>query len=321
MNFYSKVKEIEKYFSTAVLERGPTMSAEEDRSRCFAAQGTERLLRRSLPEDEGVGARRKRIEDLLRRAVRRDGFEVYYQPLYTVSDGRFTEAEALLRLRGEEGGFLPPEEFIPVAEQSGLIGEIGGMVLDRVCRDIRYLLSRGIDIDSISVNLSVVQLLPEDAVDRILGIIRGNGVSPNRILLEVTESTLICNFEQIARRIRELSAAGIQFALDDFGTGYSNIANVIDLPFDVVKIDKSLIWDSVVNARCSRMVRHLASAFRDISLGVTAEGVETQAHADFARLCRCDKIQGFLFARPMPVSRASDFFGRAQAEPARTARR
>ncbi len=315
MNFYTNIEQNKEILSLqAALERGPTMPAEEDRDHCFTVQGKEKLLRRYMPKNEGARTRSIQIENLLRRALQHDGFEIYYQPLYTVCDGKFTEAEALLRLRGEDGGFVSPDEFIPVAEQCGLIDQIGSMVLDKVCRYIRYLLSCRIDIDSISVNLSVMQLLPDDAVDNILGIIRRNGVSPNRILLEVTESTLVCNFEQIARKIRELSGAGIQFALDDFGTGYSNIANVIDLPFDVIKIDKSLIWDSAVNVRCSQMVRYLTSAFRDINLEVTAEGVETPEHADFAKLCRCDKIQGFLFARPMPVSQAVDFFGR-QFEP------
>lgn len=284
-------------------------------NRCLTVQGTEQLFRRCIKEDNDVEIRRAKIENLLRYALRNNGFEIYYQPLYTICDGKFTEAEALLRLRDEQGAFVSPDEFIPVAEETGLITEIGDMVLDRVCKYLRYLLSCRIDIDSISVNLSVVQLMPDNAVDNILGIIRRNGISPNRILLEVTESTLIGNFEQFARKIKELSSAGIQLALDDFGTGYSNITNVIDLPFDMVKIDKSLIWDSAVNSRCSQMVRNLASAFRDINLEVTAEGVETTEHAAFARLCQCDKIQGFLFARPMPVSQVVDFFGR-QAGPA-----
>ncbi|MCI1955728.1 MAG: EAL domain-containing protein [Oscillospiraceae bacterium] len=242
--------------------------------------------------------------------MKNDRFLIYYQPLYTVSDGKFTEAEALLRLKDADGKFVPPDEFIPVAERSGLIVDIGGMVLDKVCRYIRELLSCRVDIDSISVNLSVVQLMQDDVVERLLGIIRRNGISPNRIVLEVTESTLISNYAVVGEKIRRLSAAGIQFALDDFGTGYSNITNVIDLPFDGIKLDKSLIWDSVVNERCSVMIRDLTRTFKNISLGVTAEGVETQAHDRFARLCGCDKIQGYRYAKPLPVSQAGDFFGR-----------
>jgi EAL domain-containing protein (putative c-di-GMP-specific phosphodiesterase class I) len=259
--------------------------------------------------DPDTGERR-RLENWLDDAIAKDRFEIYYQPLYTVCDGSFTEAEALLRLKGPDGAYIPPGEFIPVAEETGQIIEIGCIVLRRVCNYINYLLSCRIDIDTISVNLSVVQLMGEDAVPHLLNIIRSSGISPNRILFEVTESILISNYTLIAEKIRELSRAGIQFALDDFGTGYSNITNVIDLPFDVVKIDKSLIWDSVKNHRCNVMIRELTRTFRNINLTVTAEGVETEEHDRFVRQCGCDKIQGFRYARPMPVSRAADYFGR-----------
>ena len=243
-------------------------------------------------------------------AIENDRFEIYYQPLYTVCDGSFTEAEALLRLKGPDGEDIPPDEFIPVAEETGQIIRIGSMVLKRVCSYISYLLSCHINIDTISVNLSVVQLMGEDAVPSLLKIIHDSGISPNRILFEITESILISNYTLIAEKIRELSRAGIQFALDDFGTGYSNITNVIDLPFDVVKIDKSLIWDSMKNRRCNIMIRELTRTFRSINLLVTAEGVETEEHDRFVRQCGCDKIQGFRYAKPMPVSRAVDYFGR-----------
>lgn len=253
---------------------------------------------------------RRQLEEWLNDAIENDRFEIYYQPLYTVCDGSFTEAEALLRLKGPDGEDIPPDEFIPVAEETGQIIRIGSMVLKRVCSYISYLLSCHINIDTISVNLSVVQLMGEDAVPSLLKIIHDSGISPNRILFEITESILISNYTLIAEKIRELSRAGIQFALDDFGTGYSNITNVIDLPFDVVKIDKSLIWDSMKNRRCNIMIRELTRTFRSINLLVTAEGVETEEHDRFVRQCGCDKIQGFRYAKPMPVSRAVDYFGR-----------
>ncbi|MCI1965748.1 MAG: EAL domain-containing protein [Oscillospiraceae bacterium] len=272
-------------------------------------------LRGSLPggplhgADSGREAQ-QRLEKYLDDAMKNNKFEIYYQPLYTVCDGSFTEAEALLRLKGPDGAYIPPDQFIPVAEKTGQIIQIGSMVLERVCQYISYLLSCHIDIDTVSVNLSVVQLMDEDAVPHLLKIIRDSGISPNRIIFEITESILIRNYALIAEKINALSHVGIQFALDDFGTGYSNIINVIDLPFDVVKIDKSLIWDSMKNRRCSTMIRELTRTFRNINLVVTAEGVETEEHDNFVRQCGCDKIQGFRYARPMPVSRVSDYFGR-----------
>ena len=250
------------------------------------------------------------LKDLIYHALKNREFEIYYQPLYNVCDGNFTEAEALLRLRDREGNFLSPEEFIPVAEQCGMIADIGDLVLDGVCKYIRMMLKCSADIDSISVNLSVVQLMQENAVRRLMDTIRRNGISPNRILFEVTESTLVTDYELISGKICEMNEKGVQFALDDFGTGYSNITHVIDLPFDVVKIDKSLIWDSVRSRKCNIMIRELTRTFKDINLSVIAEGVETKEHDDFVRQCGCDKIQGFRYAHPMPVSQAGDYFGR-----------
>ena len=272
------------------------------------AEGVPRTVGTYLPE--GQDGRGRVLEELLKRALRTDGFEVYYQPLCSVSDGKFTEAEALLRMKDETGTFVPPAEFIPVAEETGMIVEIGYMVLRKVCAYLNRLLACRIDIDSISVNLSVVQLTRDDAVQKLLAIIRENDISPNRILFEITESILIRNYEKIARKIRELSRAGVQFALDDFGTGYSNFSHVIDLPFDTVKIDKSLIWDSMENQKCRIMIRDLTRTFKNLNMTVTAEGVETREHDWFVRQCGFDRIQGFRYARPMPESRAADYFGR-----------
>jgi EAL domain-containing protein (putative c-di-GMP-specific phosphodiesterase class I) len=250
------------------------------------------------------------VENLILDSLKNGGFEIYYQPLYNVYDGNFTEAEALLRLHDRNGRFVSPDEFIPIAEKSGLIMDIGNFVLDGVCKYIRNMLKCSADIDTISVNLSVVQLMQDNVVSRLMDIIRRNGISPNRILFEVTESTLVSDYEQIGEKLREMNEQGVQFALDDFGTGYSNITHVIDMPFDVVKIDKSLIWDSVKSRRCNIMIRELTKTFKDINLSVIAEGVETKEHDDFVRQCNCDKIQGFRYARPMPISQASDYFGR-----------
>jgi len=254
------------------------------------------------------------IKERLSAALKHNGFEIYYQPLYSIEDGKFFEAEALLRLKDDDGRFLPPEEFIPIAEETGLIVDIGYMVIDKVCQYIRFLLKCGIEIDTISVNLSVVQLMKADIVPRLLQIIRGNGVSPSRIVFEITESILVSNYDIAAEKIKWLSESGIRFALDDFGTGYSNLTHVIDLPFHMVKIDKSLIWDSMTNEKCYILIRDLIRTFKNMNLMVIAEGVETPEHDAFVRLCGCDRIQGFRYARPMPISLASDYLGRSLPE-------
>lgn len=262
---------------------------------------------------EACGARRAQVERLLRRALRENLFEIYYQPLYDIQSEKFTEAEALLRLRDAQGRFVPPDEFIPVAEQAGLICDIGSLVLGSACRSMGGLLAAGADIESVSVNLSALQLRGPESPEQLLGVIRRSGVPPERIVLEVTESTFVRDYSLIADRIREISGAGVRFALDDFGTGYSSIAHVTDLPFDSVKIDKSLIWNSVTNRRCKIMTCDLTRMFKEINLCVTAEGVETPEHDAFVRLCGCDKIQGFRYAKPMPIGQAAGFFSRVRA--------
>lgn len=255
--------------------------------------------------------RRHALYETMRSALRAGTLEVYYQPLYSVEKDRFTEAEALVRLRGDDGLFVSPEEFIPIAEETGLIEEIGYFVLGKVCKSICSLLQQGLEIESVSVNISVVQLMKSDFVPRVLQIIRGSGITPHRIIFEITESILIRNFAVVAEKIMTLSEAGIRFALDDFGTGYSNLAQVIDLPFHVVKIDKSLIWDSMNNQRCYTMVKSLTDTFKSIHLMVTAEGVETLEHDHFVRICGCDRIQGFRYARPMPWEQALEYLGKS----------
>lgn len=258
--------------------------------------------------------RRHTLYELIRSAIQDDRIEVYYQPLFSIAHDRFTEAEALLRIRDESGKFLSPEEFVPIAEETGLIIEIGYIVLQKVCEYIRSLLQRGIEIDTVSVNLSVAQMMKPDFVPRALQIIRASGISPSRIIFEITESILVSNYTVISEKTKKLSDAGIGFALDDFGTGYSNLTHVIDLPFDVVKIDKSLIWDSMNNSKCYIMVRDMAKIFQNMNLMVTAEGVETTDHDRFARLCGCSRIQGFRYARPQPGADAEKYFGRTQLE-------
>lgn len=258
--------------------------------------------------------RKHMIYELLRFSLLEDRIQVYYQPLYSVALDRFTEAEALIRIRDEGGELISPDEFVPIAEETGLIVDIGYAVLKKTCEYIRRLLQRGIEVDTISVNLSIAQMMKPDFVPRALQIIHGSGISPSRIVFEITESMLVSNYDVISKKIKELSGEGIHFALDDFGTGYSNLTHVMDLPFDVVKIDKSLIWNSMNNPKCYVMVRDMAQIFQNLNLMVTAEGIETAEHDRFVRSCGCSRIQGFRYAPPLTGEAAAEYLGHSRVE-------
>jgi diguanylate cyclase (GGDEF)-like protein len=258
--------------------------------------------------------RRYYIKNLIAAALENDSFEVYFQPIYSIKDNRFSEAEALLRLRDEDGKFVPPDEFIPLAEEAGLIVDIGYVVVDKVCKYIRSLVQSGVKIHTVSINLSVVQLMKADIVTRLLEIIQKNEVSPERIIFEVTESILVNNYAAISEKVKELCQYGIRFALDDFGTGYSNLTYVIDLPFQLIKIDKSLITNSMSNNKCHILVRDLTKSFRSMDFTVIAEGVELPEHDEFVRHCGFDRIQGYRYARPIPAADAIRYFGRSPEE-------
>lgn len=258
--------------------------------------------------------RRYHIKSLLAAALKNNSFEVYFQPIYSIKDDRFFDAEALLRLRDEDGKFVPPDEFIPIAEEVGLIVDISYLVVDKVCKYIRSLMQSGAEIHTVSINLSVVQLMKVDIVPRLLQIIRDNEVSPEQIVFEVTESILVNNYAAITEKIKDLYQYGIRFALDDFGTGYSNLTYVIDLPFQMIKIDKSLIIDSMSNSKCNILVRDLTKSFRSMDFTMIAEGVELSEHDEFVRLCNFDRIQGYRYARPIPAADAIHYFGRSSGE-------
>lgn len=259
--------------------------------------------------------RRQTIAELLGQYLREDRFEMHYQPIWAVDSNTYPMAEALLRIPSSPLGPLSPAEFIPIAEESGLIVEITYAVLEKVCQCIRRQLDRGIRLDGINVNFSAVQFMQRDLIPRVTEIIQRCGIPFSYVKVELTEGTLAENPAVISDCIHQLHALGIRIGLDDFGTGYSNLASVLGLPIDVVKLDKSLVWAAIENERYAIMARHITSAFRALGITVLAEGVETDAQSRFVADCGCSLIQGFLYARPMPESEFSAFL-RSHSAPA-----
>ncbi len=259
--------------------------------------------------------RRNQILSLIRRELDRHGFEVYYQPIYHLTSGSFISAEALLRLYDPDLGYVSPAEFIPIAEKSGLIIEIGYLVLAKVCQYIRQLDAAGAIYEGISVNLSVLQLHDKNLIDKIMATIHHFQVNPQKIQIEVTESAFINQHANIESLIHKLRAYGIRFYLDDFGTGYSNLASVIRLDFDCIKLDKSILDYSTSSEKYRGLLGGMIRTFTELGTRVVVEGVEHENQRQIIESLQARYAQGFLFARPAPGEQILPLFAVAsQAE-------
>lgn len=245
------------------------------------------------------------LVNIMRRSVLEQRFQVWYQPIYDCRSGAFTSAEALLRLQDYEGNMISPAEFIPLAEETGLIGELSWIVLEGTCR----LLGSGRvpDLRSVSINLSMQQFAEQELISRIVDSLDRNGVSHDRLKVEITERVLLQDMDRMRTAMAEMASRDIHFYLDDFGTGYSNLSCVLDLPFECVKLDQSLVAEFPDDQRADLLVRTLVCLFHNMGLQVMAEGVEAVLQAETLARYGADWIQGYYYARPMPESELIPF--------------
>ena len=242
-------------------------------------------------------SRRDYVLTQIQRALEQDSFEVYYQPLYDCGSGRFTTAESLLRLFTEDGQMISPGEFIPLAEQQGLIDRISWMVIRKVCKFLSEHKESG--ILQISVNLSVQQLEDWKFLEKIQDELERYHLSPEQIRIEITERVMMDN-PRLVRSVMGVAAdEGIKFYLDDFGIGYSNLAGMMSLPFETVKLDASLIRKVDTSLQKRATVDLLIQMLHNAGFLVVAEGVETDAQAEQILALGVDRIQGFYYAKPM----------------------
>jgi diguanylate cyclase (GGDEF)-like protein len=244
---------------------------------------------------------RVRMDRELRVALSDRMFAVHYQPK-VAADGHFGGLEALLRLNHPRHGEIPPDRFIPVAEESGLIVPLGAWVLDEVCRQMADWRARGMGQISVAVNVSSVQICRPDFTQVVQDCLVRHGISPWSIELELTESLLINGGEEPQRQMQQLRALGIRFSIDDFGTGYSSLSYLHRLPVDAIKLDRSFVQSIDTDPAARRLVQAMINVAEGLGLNVIAEGVETEAQRAELVAAGCPMMQGYLFSRPKPAS-------------------
>ena len=247
------------------------------------------------------------LETALRLAVDRQEFVVHYQPQLRLSDRRVLGCEALIRWHHPKRGLVPPLEFIPLAEETGLIVPIGIWVLRAACRQVQSWRAAGLGDLSVAVNLSARQFHQPDLVTQIRAAVAETGLPPSALEIELTESTVMDDAERAVGILRELRAIGIRISVDDFGTGYSSLSYLRKLPINSLKIDRSFISDIGIDADDDAIVQTIIALGKVLRLEEIAEGIETEAQAEFLNRHGCDIGQGYLFARPMPADAFADW--------------
>ncbi|MDP9119103.1 MAG: EAL domain-containing protein, partial [Actinomycetota bacterium] len=245
-------------------------------------------------KDDADSIVRLSLSTRLRRAVEQEQWMLHYQPLIDLESAEMIGVEALIRWPEPSGGLVPPGDFIPLAEEMGLIDAIGAWVIDEVCRQDRMWREEGLELN-VSFNLSPRQLWQDDVADRIVTPILGSGMDPTRVTVEITESTAMTNPDRTLGILHELHARGLKLAIDDFGTGYSSLAYLTTLSISEVKIDRSFVRDLGITPQSSAVVSAIIALARSLGLRVIAEGVENLRQMDVLHRLGCGVMQGFLF--------------------------
>jgi len=243
------------------------------------------------------------METDLRRALDRDELWLYYQPVYTAMDNRQTAYEALSRWPHPSLGFVPPKQFISVAEETGLIIRLGEWVLREACRQCRWWQDHGKPLVRVAVNVSSLQFARANFVDTMLGVLRETGLPGNLLDLELTESIMMRDIGSAIQKMAELREHGVRISVDDFGTGYSSLGYLSKLPIDILKIDRCFVAQIGENEAAVRLIQGMISLAHSIGKRVIVEGVETAAQLEILRDLRCDEVQGFLLGRPARLTR------------------
>ena len=271
----------------------------------YKAKSEGRDAYRIFEDAMGVEVRMRRAHQIdLRNALSNDEFELYYQPIVDIPARQTASIEALIRWHHPQRGIIPPADFIPLAEESGLINQIGEWVLRKACSDALHWPPH----IKVSVNLSAVQFRKIGPIDSFCQTLRESGLPPERLELEITESVLLQGNAENVETLHRLRLMGISIVLDDFGTGYSSLSYLRMFPFDKIKIDRSFVHELAKNADCAAIVSAVAGLGRSLRIDTVAEGVETEDQLLLVHAAGCTHAQGYLFGRPCPVAELK--FGR-----------
>lgn len=254
------------------------------------------------------------LENSLRRALERNEFRLFYQPQLDLHTGKTVGVEALIRWQHPDLGFVPPMEFIPIAEETGLIHPIGEWVLKTACAQKKIWDQQGFAGLQVSVNLSARQFHYATLVDMVGDTIRKSGIDPKCLDLELTESTIMDRLEETTQTLRRLKNMGAHISIDDFGTGYSSLMYLKTFPIDTIKIDKSFVDEVITNPDDQAITQAIISMAHSLKLNVVAEGVETREQLELLRSQSCDVIQGYLYAKPMPAEEVTAFLSNDNAK-------
>lgn len=256
------------------------------------------------------------LEAHLGRAVEQNELRVHYQPKIDLVTGRIASVEALVRWQHPDLGLVPPAQFIPLAEQTGLIVPIGAWVLHTACEQVMLWQRAGLAPIRVAVNLSPLQLKSEDLLAMIDRTLQSTGLDPRLLELEITESAVMDEPEVAQERLEEISSRGIRIAMDDFGIGYSSMSLLKLFPVDTLKVDRSFVRDLVTDRDDRAIIVAIIAMAKAVGIRIVAEGVETEEQLAFLRKEGCDEVQGFLFSRPLPVEQLMAVFDSVGLEPA-----
>jgi diguanylate cyclase (GGDEF)-like protein/PAS domain S-box-containing protein len=257
---------------------------------------------------------RLELEHELRHALERDEFTLLYQPQVDIQQGRIVGIEALIRWQHPERGMVPPDQFIGIAEETGLIVPIGEWVLQQSCNQLRLLLDSGLPAIHVSVNLSVRQLREASLVDKVGEALRLSGLESSMLDLEITESMLMSDMDRVKRTLRELSDLGVSISVDDFGTGHSSLAYLKQFPISTLKVDRSFIRDIPDDKDDVAITIAIINLARGLGIRTVAEGVESREQLDFLKQQKCNLMQGYYFSKPVTYEEIVNLLQQEQAD-------